>query len=129
QGAPPHCPFSIKRASAPICRSTHKCASVVLCVFSQTNRIARTAVTRVTDLKVLQFTPARRGWPERLWMPSALNGMRRLIPCDHTECTISSIEIILRPSLKNASVSDGPSNTIEEKKIENAVVLRHHWPQ
>ncbi|RNC56141.1 hypothetical protein TcCL_ESM06337 [Trypanosoma cruzi] len=33
---------------------------------------------------------------------------RRLSPRGHTECTVSSIEIIRRPSLKNASVSDGP---------------------
>ncbi|RNC36704.1 hypothetical protein TcCL_Unassigned00319 [Trypanosoma cruzi] len=39
---------------------------------------------------------------------------RRLIPCGHTEHTISPIELILRPSLKNASVSDGNQNTIEK---------------
>ncbi|ESS55624.1 hypothetical protein TCDM_12889 [Trypanosoma cruzi Dm28c] len=39
---------------------------------------------------------------------------RCLTPCGHTERTVSPIEIIRRPSLKNASVSDGPSNTIEE---------------
>ncbi|RNC33790.1 hypothetical protein TcCL_Unassigned03483 [Trypanosoma cruzi] len=33
---------------------------------------------------------------------------RRLSPCGHTECTFSSIEIIRRPSLKDASVDDGP---------------------
>ncbi|RNC32416.1 exo-alpha-sialidase [Trypanosoma cruzi] len=33
---------------------------------------------------------------------------RRLTPCSHTECTISPIELILRPSLKDTSVSDGP---------------------
>ncbi|RNC53429.1 hypothetical protein TcCL_ESM09230 [Trypanosoma cruzi] len=38
---------------------------------------------------------------------------RRLTPCGYTECIISSIELILRPSLKDASVSDGLLNTIE----------------
>ncbi|RNC35070.1 hypothetical protein TcCL_Unassigned02074 [Trypanosoma cruzi] len=33
---------------------------------------------------------------------------RRLAPCGHTECTVSSIDLILRPSLEDASVSDGP---------------------
>ncbi|RNC33856.1 hypothetical protein TcCL_Unassigned03415 [Trypanosoma cruzi] len=33
---------------------------------------------------------------------------RRLTPCGHTECTVSSIDLILRPSLEDASVSDGP---------------------
>ncbi|RNC40424.1 hypothetical protein TcCL_NonESM10098 [Trypanosoma cruzi] len=33
---------------------------------------------------------------------------RRLTPCGHTECTVSSIDLIRRPSLKDASVSDGP---------------------
>ncbi|RNC31841.1 hypothetical protein TcCL_Unassigned05615 [Trypanosoma cruzi] len=33
---------------------------------------------------------------------------RRLSPCSHTEHTISSIELTRRPSLKDASVSDGP---------------------
>ncbi|RNC52272.1 hypothetical protein TcCL_ESM10530 [Trypanosoma cruzi] len=38
----------------------------------------------------------------------ALNGMRRLTPCGHKERTASSIELIRRPSLKAASVIDGP---------------------
>ncbi|RNC39684.1 hypothetical protein TcCL_NonESM10937, partial [Trypanosoma cruzi] len=38
---------------------------------------------------------------------------RRLTPRGHTERTVSTIELIRRPSLKDASVSDGPSNTIE----------------
>ncbi|RNF15381.1 hypothetical protein TcG_07086 [Trypanosoma cruzi] len=33
---------------------------------------------------------------------------RRLTPCGHTEHTVSPIELILRPSLKAASVNDGP---------------------
>ncbi|RNC36714.1 hypothetical protein TcCL_Unassigned00272, partial [Trypanosoma cruzi] len=33
---------------------------------------------------------------------------RRLTPCGHTECTDSPIERIRRPSLKAASVIDGP---------------------
>ncbi|RNC39905.1 hypothetical protein TcCL_NonESM10688 [Trypanosoma cruzi] len=32
---------------------------------------------------------------------------RRLSPCGHTEHTVSSIDLIRHPSLKNASVSDG----------------------
>ncbi|RNC36353.1 hypothetical protein TcCL_Unassigned00695 [Trypanosoma cruzi] len=33
---------------------------------------------------------------------------RRLSSRGHTECTVSSIDLILRPSLEDASVSDGP---------------------
>ncbi|ESS55495.1 hypothetical protein TCDM_13026 [Trypanosoma cruzi Dm28c] len=47
---------------------------------------------------------------------------RCLTPRGHTERTVSSTEIIRRQSLKNASVSDGPSNTIEENgQCGNAV--------
>ncbi|RNC36159.1 hypothetical protein TcCL_Unassigned00893 [Trypanosoma cruzi] len=47
---------------------------------------------------------------------------RRRSPRGHTERTVSSIELIRRPSLKDASVSDGPSNTIEENgQCGNAV--------
>ncbi|RNC34865.1 exo-alpha-sialidase [Trypanosoma cruzi] len=34
-------------------------------------------------------------------------------PCGHTECTLSSIELTRRPSLKYASVIGGSWNTIE----------------
>ncbi|RNF09750.1 hypothetical protein TcG_09784 [Trypanosoma cruzi] len=39
---------------------------------------------------------------------------RRLTPRGHTERTVSSIELMPRPSPKDATVRDGPSNTIEE---------------
>ncbi|RNC57271.1 hypothetical protein TcCL_ESM05109 [Trypanosoma cruzi] len=53
------------------------------------------------------MAPARKSRP-------ALNGMRRLTPCGYTECTVSSIEVVRRPSLKDASVDDGPLNKIIE---------------
>ncbi|RNC51244.1 hypothetical protein TcCL_ESM11655 [Trypanosoma cruzi] len=46
------------------------------------------------------MAPARKSRP-------ALNGMRRLTPCGYTDCTVSSIEVVRRPSLKDASVDDG----------------------
>ncbi|RNC41700.1 hypothetical protein TcCL_NonESM08728 [Trypanosoma cruzi] len=52
---------------------------------------------------------------------------RCLTPCGHTECTVSSIDLILLPSLKAASVIDGPSNTIEENK--HAVIMPYRQLQ
>ncbi|RNC40000.1 hypothetical protein TcCL_NonESM10579 [Trypanosoma cruzi] len=40
---------------------------------------------------------------------------RRLTPRGHTECTVSSMELMPRPSLKDASSNNGAWNTIEKK--------------
>ncbi|ESS61082.1 hypothetical protein TCDM_11344 [Trypanosoma cruzi Dm28c] len=49
---------------------------------------------------------------------------RRLTPCGHTECTVSSTELMPRPSLKYASFNDGAWNTIEKSgKRGNTAIM------
>ncbi|EAN82425.1 hypothetical protein TcCL_Unassigned00584 [Trypanosoma cruzi] len=49
---------------------------------------------------------------------------RRLTPRGHTECTVSSMELMPRPSLKDASSNNGAWNTIEksEKRSNTAIM-------
>ncbi|ESS60923.1 hypothetical protein TCDM_11526 [Trypanosoma cruzi Dm28c] len=85
--------------------------------------ITHNAREEVTHRHRLQFNPTantQRTWSKQSPKEPQAEAdphpsmTRRLTPSGHTECTVSTIDLILRPSLKNASVSDGPSSTIEE---------------